>query len=130
MEFMSQGIPVVASRTKIDTYYYQEGTVHFFESGNSEDMARAMLDVYRDQQLRLTLAARGYEYSQQNSWDQKKQRYLDLIDSLSTERFESVPSSDSAANKTVHEAATTTTVRQEFESVLLKSDPQTVHKAD
>jgi glycosyltransferase involved in cell wall biosynthesis len=130
MEFMSQGIPVVASRTKIDTYYYQEGTVHFFESGNSEDMARAMLDVYRDQQLRLTLAARGYEYSQQNSWDQKKQRYLDLIDSLSTERFESVPSSDSAANKTVHEAATTTTVRHEFESVLLKSDPQTVHKAD
>ena len=87
MEFMSQGIPVVVSRTKIDSYYYQEGTVHFFESGDSDDMARAMLEVFHDKQLRETLKVRGYEYSQQNSWDRKKQQYLDLIDSLSTERF-------------------------------------------
>jgi glycosyltransferase involved in cell wall biosynthesis/peptidoglycan/xylan/chitin deacetylase (PgdA/CDA1 family) len=130
MEFMSQGIPVVASRTKIDTYYYQEGTVHFFESGNSEDMARAMLDVFYDKQLREALKARGYEYSQQNSWDQKKQRYLDLIDFLSTERFESVASSKQDADKTVRGVATNTAVRRGFEPVILNSDRQTVHKAD
>jgi glycosyltransferase involved in cell wall biosynthesis len=130
MEFMSQGIPVVASRTKIDSYYYQEGTVHFFESGNSEDMARAMLDVFYDKQLREALKARGYEYSQQNSWDQKKQRYLDLIDFLSTERFESVASSEQDADKTVRGVATNTAVRRGFEPVILNSDRQTVHKAD
>src|SRR5262249_2701856 len=87
MEFMSQGIPVVVSRTKIDSYYYEEGTVHFFESGNSDDMAKAMLDVFRDKRLRETLRVRGYEYSQQNSWGRKKQHYLDLVDSLGNKSF-------------------------------------------
>ncbi len=34
MEFMSQGIPVVVSRTKIDSYYFNEDTVRFFPSGD------------------------------------------------------------------------------------------------
>ena len=48
MEFMSQGVPVVVSRTKIDTFYFEEGVVHFFPSGDSEAMAKAMLDVIND----------------------------------------------------------------------------------
>jgi glycosyltransferase involved in cell wall biosynthesis len=87
MEFMSQGVPVVVSRTKVDTFYFEEGIVHFFRSGDSQDMARAMLDVIRDRNLRESLAARGYEYVVRHGWDQKKKEYLDLIDSLSTELF-------------------------------------------
>jgi glycosyltransferase involved in cell wall biosynthesis len=45
MEFMSQGVPVVISRTKVDSHYFEEGTVHFFPSGDSQAMAEAMLDV-------------------------------------------------------------------------------------
>src|SRR5208282_1608550 len=44
MEFMSQGVPVVASRTKVDSFYFEEGIVHFFQSGDSEAMAEAMLE--------------------------------------------------------------------------------------
>ena len=87
MEFMSQGLPVVASRTKIDTFYFEEGAVHFFPSGDSIAMAQAMLDVVNDKELRESLIARGYEYVARHGWDEKKQKYLDLIDSLSTERF-------------------------------------------
>jgi glycosyltransferase involved in cell wall biosynthesis len=87
MEFMSQGVPVVVSRTKVDTFYFEEGVVHFFRSGDSQDMAQAMLHVIRDRDLRESLAARGYEYVERHGWGQKKKEYLDLIDSLSTELF-------------------------------------------
>ena len=90
MEFMSQGVPVVASRTKIDSYYFQEGTVHFFPSGDSSAMAHAMLDVVRDKSLRERLIARGYEYAARHGWNRTKQEYLDLIDNLSTEQFRDV----------------------------------------
>ena len=90
MEFMSQGVPVVVSRTKIDTFYFEEGVVHFFPSGDSLAMAQAMLDVVNDKDLRESLIAQGYEYVERHGWDQKKKEYLDLIDSLSTERFDDV----------------------------------------
>jgi glycosyltransferase involved in cell wall biosynthesis len=85
MEFMSQGVPVVVSRTKIDAFYFEEGVVHFFASGDSEAMAKAMLDVINDRDLRDSLAQRGFEYVQLHGWERKKKEYLDLIDRLSTE---------------------------------------------
>jgi glycosyltransferase involved in cell wall biosynthesis/peptidoglycan/xylan/chitin deacetylase (PgdA/CDA1 family) len=90
MEFMSQGVPVVASRTKIDAFYFEEGDVHFFKSGDSLAMAQAILDVLKDKHLRGNLVARGHDYVKRHSWDQKKKEYLDLIDDLSTERFDDV----------------------------------------
>jgi len=88
MEFMSQGVPVVASRTRIDEFYFGEGIVHFFKSGNSAAMAQAMLEVINNQALRERLIAHGLEYAERNGWMEKRQEYLDLVDSLSTERFE------------------------------------------
>ena len=41
-------------------------------------------------EFRESLIARGYEYVERNGWSQKKQEYVDLIDSLSTEYFADV----------------------------------------
>jgi len=88
MEFMSQGVPVVISRTKIDSLYFEEGIVHFFPSGDSQAMAKAMLEVINNMELRQKLVARGFEYAERNSWDRKKGEYLSLVDSLTTESFD------------------------------------------
>jgi glycosyltransferase involved in cell wall biosynthesis len=116
MEFMSQGVPVVASRTKIDSFYFGEGEVQFFPSGDSHAMAEAMLKVARDPQLRQSLSAKGYQYAQRNSWDSKKKEYLDLVDALATEQFEGgiLPS-----NKVGHTDQATQTVREEIANVSL-----------
>jgi glycosyltransferase involved in cell wall biosynthesis len=90
MEFMSQGVPVVVSRTKIDTYYFDEGDVHFFPSGDSQALADAILEVIEDEALRKTLIANGLEYARLNSWDQKKNEYLKLVDTLTTQSFDDV----------------------------------------
>ncbi|MGJ5813858.1 glycosyltransferase [Paludibaculum fermentans] len=87
MEFMSQGIPVVASRTRIDTYYHDDRTVRFFTSGDSQAMAEAVLDIIRNPPLGEALAKAGLQYVEENSWDKRKQEYLALVDSLTTEVF-------------------------------------------
>ena len=89
MEFMSQGIPVVASRTAVDTYYFSDDTVCFFESGNDEAMAEVLLKLIRDRDLRDLMSRNGIEYAARNDWNSKKAGYLSLIDSLCTETFES-----------------------------------------
>jgi len=85
LEFMSQGVPVVVARTKIDSYYFEEGTVHFFTAGDSHAMAESMLDIFSNDALRASLVARGLEYCDANGWSQKKVAYLRLIDSLSAQ---------------------------------------------
>ena len=87
MEFMSQGVPVVVSRTKIDLFYFNDTVVRFFESGNALALAEAMLQVIEDRPLREALVAKGYEYVVRHGWDSRRRDYLNLIDSLSTETF-------------------------------------------
>ena len=82
MEFMSQGVPVVASRTKIDCFYYDDSLVRFFASGDSEAMAEAVLNVVEDSTLRQNLIANGFKYAEGNSWGHKYHSYLQLVDRL------------------------------------------------
>ena len=87
MEFMSQGVPVVVSRTKIDSYYFDDSVVRFFESGDPRAMAEAMLDVALNRELRDKLVAGGLRYAEEHGWARKRREYFALVDSLCTERF-------------------------------------------
>ena len=82
MEFMSQGIPVIASRTKIDTYYFDDTDVRFFPSGDVRGLADAMLELIRRKDVRASLSSHGKQYLAQNSWEVHQQDYFDLVDSL------------------------------------------------
>jgi glycosyltransferase involved in cell wall biosynthesis/peptidoglycan/xylan/chitin deacetylase (PgdA/CDA1 family) len=86
-EYLSQGVPAVVSRTKIDTYYFDPNTVQFFESGNSRDMADAMVEVLTNHKRREALIKSGLEYVERNSWETRKPAYFDLVDSLVVEQF-------------------------------------------
>jgi len=134
MEFMSQGVPVVVSRTKIDTFYFEKEDVHFFRSGDSEAMAEAMLEVINNQKLRESLIARGYEYVERNGWDRKKKEYLDLIDSLSTECFEDIEPALSAAlqfqKRRNRQASTAPTNGQVGRLAMKLSDPASVSSCE
>lgn len=81
-EFMSLGVPVIVSRTKVDTFYHDESRVKFFRSGDESDLASAILLLYHDPQLRKQLATNGLQYSQDNNWQKKKWDYLKLVDDL------------------------------------------------
>ncbi len=82
MEFMAEGVPVIVSKTKIDSFYFDDSVVRFFESGNEDDLAAAMLDLLKNQDRRESLVHRANEYVARNHWDTRKQKYWHLVDSL------------------------------------------------
>jgi glycosyltransferase involved in cell wall biosynthesis len=84
MEFMSLGVPLVVSNTKIDRYYFNDSVVHFFESGNADALAGAMYEVLSNDELRRSLVARASEYVARHSWANRQADYLQLVDSLCT----------------------------------------------
>jgi glycosyltransferase involved in cell wall biosynthesis len=88
LEFMAAGIPVIVSRTKIDTYYHSDLTVKFFESENESDLAKSILELKRDGKLRSRLVENAAQYAQQNNWEVKKKQYLSLVDSLTSTKPE------------------------------------------
>lgn len=85
LEFMSLGVPVVVSNTKIDKYYFDNSVVKFFNSGDEEDLAESILAIIKDKKLRNRLTDNALKYAEANSWNVKKQIYLDLVDSLTTQ---------------------------------------------
>jgi glycosyltransferase involved in cell wall biosynthesis len=82
MEFMSVGVPVIAADTKIDRYYFDDSIVRFFESGNPDSLAREMVALLRDPELRRQIAGRASEYAARYCWDSRKTDYLSLVDQL------------------------------------------------
>jgi glycosyltransferase involved in cell wall biosynthesis len=92
MEFMTQGVPVVAAQSGIDGLHFEEGNVHFFPAGDSRAMSNAMLDVIKNRDLHESLVKRGYEYLACNTLDSGKRKYMDLVDSISIERFDNIGS--------------------------------------
>jgi glycosyltransferase involved in cell wall biosynthesis len=82
MEFMSLGVPMVVSSTKIDRYYFNDSVVRFFESGNSDALAVAMLEVLTKDEVRRSLIANAAEYVSRHSWENRRLDYLHLVDGL------------------------------------------------
>lgn len=82
MEFMSLGVPVVVSKTRIDQFYFNDSVVRFFESGNADALADGILDVLRNPDLRQRMIENASEYSDRHSWMRRKADYLEIVDSL------------------------------------------------
>jgi glycosyltransferase involved in cell wall biosynthesis len=82
MEFMSVGVPVVVSSTKIDRYYFDEAVVRFFRSGDAVDLANAMLEVLTENEERAQMVERAKEFACRNSWQTRQADYLALVDRL------------------------------------------------
>ena len=81
-EFMSVGVPVIESRTKIGMFYENESRVRFFKSEDVEDLGIAILELYRNPQLRQQLATNAAQHVRTDNWDVKKNEYLRLVDAL------------------------------------------------
>jgi glycosyltransferase involved in cell wall biosynthesis len=83
-EFLALGVPIIASRTIAHDYYFSDSMVQFFEPGNEEDLASCILLVRRDDNLRNRLISNGCKHIEKNNWNERKQKYLELINSLAT----------------------------------------------
>jgi glycosyltransferase involved in cell wall biosynthesis len=86
LEFMAMGVPVLASRTRIDEYYFNDGIVQFFQSGSAEDMAEKILVLIEHPERREDLRKQSTEFIARNCWEVRQCEYLDLVDRLVRKR--------------------------------------------
>ena len=56
--------------------------MRFFESGNPEALAKAILEVLQNPDLRQRLITNASAYAARNSWEVRSKDYLKLVDSL------------------------------------------------
>lgn len=81
-EFMAVGVPVIASSTMIDRYYFNDSQILFFKSEDVDDLATKMETLINDPLLCARLVDNGDAYVRDNNWDVKINEYFDLIRSL------------------------------------------------
>lgn len=82
MEFMSVGVPVVVSSTKVDRHYFDDSVVRFFPSGDERALADAMAELLTDPAKRERQVRAAREYAQRNSWAHHQETYLRIVDAL------------------------------------------------
>jgi glycosyltransferase involved in cell wall biosynthesis len=83
LEFMTLGVPIVASRTTIHALYYDDSIIKYYDRDDEVKLAECILEMRRDSQLRARLAQNALAYARQNSWQVRQGEYLQLVDSLS-----------------------------------------------
>jgi glycosyltransferase involved in cell wall biosynthesis len=82
LEFMTLGVPVIASRTTIHTYYYDDTIIHYYSNDDADELAEQMLRLKNDPVLRRGVATRALRYAVENTWNARKGEYLQLVDAL------------------------------------------------
>jgi glycosyltransferase involved in cell wall biosynthesis len=79
LEFMALGVPLVVAATTIDKRYFDESLVRFFVPGDPDDLARQLVDAYRDRDRSARLAATASRFVASQNWAVKKNDYLSLV---------------------------------------------------
>ncbi len=83
LEYMSQGLPVIASRTETLVRYIPEDAIFYFEPGSSEDMAAKILHVWNDRGAAIRRIAAGRTLISSYTWELEKSKltafYADLL---------------------------------------------------
>ncbi|MEN6490138.1 MAG: glycosyltransferase [Smithella sp.] len=86
LEFMSLGVPIIVSETKIDKFYFNESILKFFTPENEDDLAQCMLLLRKDNALRDRLVRKAQIFVENYNWDKKKNEYFCLVDTLIEKR--------------------------------------------
>lgn len=81
-EFIIAGKPVIVSRLKAINHYFTNDALAYCEPNSPADLAKQMIHMYENPQLRARLAAKAKVEYAPIRWDVMKQRYLALIDEL------------------------------------------------
>jgi glycosyltransferase involved in cell wall biosynthesis len=98
LEFMALGVPIIACRTRIHAYYYDDSIIQYYENDDEVELAKQILFL-RNNSIRCnSLIENAKRYADENTWDVKKGEYLELIDSLTNNKTSLLPSPSTRAS--------------------------------
>jgi glycosyltransferase involved in cell wall biosynthesis len=81
-EYIIMGKPIIVARLKAIRHYFSEEALAYFQPNMPADLAKQMVRLYRDQELRHRLVERAKLEYAPISWEVMRQRYLALIEDV------------------------------------------------
>jgi len=81
-EYLALGKPVIAPRTPGILEYFNDGSLFFFEPGNSEELARQIEYVSSHYGEAVEVAERGQQVYLMHSWQQERRTLVNLVGNL------------------------------------------------
>jgi glycosyltransferase involved in cell wall biosynthesis len=81
-EYLSMGKPVIAPRTAGILDYFKVDDLYFFESGNTQSITKAIMDVYLNRTQRLKRIERGMAVYKRHCWQIQRHRLQELVRAL------------------------------------------------
>ena len=78
-EYIIMGKAVIASRLKTIRHYFAEDALAYFEPHNASDLAKQMIELYRDPAQRRLMAEKALQEYAPIRWKVMKDRYLQLM---------------------------------------------------
>ncbi|MDR3763331.1 MAG: glycosyltransferase family 4 protein [Acidobacteriota bacterium] len=81
-EFMALGVPVVASRTEVESRFFNDSELRYFEPENEEALAEAVIEVCTNDEVRERLIRNGLAYVHEHGWSEGMQVYRQLVDRI------------------------------------------------
>ncbi len=81
-EFMAIGKPVIVSRLRTVEENFDDSCVMFFEPGNSDDLARCILELRRNARRREELVSNAYRRYQKMRWSVTKNTYRRIVEGM------------------------------------------------
>jgi glycosyltransferase involved in cell wall biosynthesis len=85
-DFIAMGKPVLSSRTRSVEQTLGPSCVELFESGDAEDLARALRLLHGDPERRDALVRRAGEVAAAYQWSRQRQIYQDVVARLTAAR--------------------------------------------
>jgi hypothetical protein len=82
LEFMTLGVPVVVSDSKVDRYYFTDQVVTFFKGNDEASLAECLLEMVQNPAKREAQIKRADDFVRALDWDLRKSEYLALVDTL------------------------------------------------
>ena len=80
-ELIAMKKPVIISRTKAVENYFgsDDSCLKYFESGNEEDLARCILELYHSPETREKMVINAYKKFESAHWEKTKEDYCNLF---------------------------------------------------
>ncbi|MCK4330060.1 glycosyltransferase family 4 protein [candidate division WOR-3 bacterium] len=81
-EYIALGIPTIASALPTMKAYFDDDSVMFFELCNENDLARCILELYKNPAKRKSLVANASKVYEKYRWSIMKKKYLKVYEEL------------------------------------------------
>lgn len=81
-EYLHMKKPVIVPRTQGIKDYFDEESIFFFESGNVENLAEMIFNIYSDPDKTLKVVNKGYEIYQKYKWENQSKDLIKVYEKL------------------------------------------------